>query len=230
MSQDGTTHGSIVRDAVGIALPTGAYAVSFGALSTAAGLSVLQTCVLSALMFTGASQFAFVSVASTGGTPLAAAATSILLGLRNSFYGVTLTSLLRARSLEKLGAAQFVIDETTAMAVVQRDPEVGRYAFWVTGGCLFLLWNLGTLVGALAGEVLGDPEVFGLDVAPAAAYLALVRPQLTSPLAWVTGAVAVCVALGLVPLLPVGVPVMAAALVAVVLGSVDRSRREEARS
>ena len=218
------TRRSIVRDAIGIGITSAAYAMSFGALSTAAGLTVLQTCALSVLMFTGASQFAFISVATTGGTPMSAAATAILLGVRNSFYGLRLASLLGSRGARRLGAAQFVIDETTAMAVAHDDDADGRFAYWATGFSLFVLWNLGTLIGALGGQALEDPGVFGLDVAPAAAYLALVRPQLKSKAAWLTGAAATAVALALVPVLPVGVPVMVAGVVAVIAGTTERNR------
>lgn len=214
---------AILRDAIGIALPTGAYGASFGALSTAAGLSIPETVALSALMFTGASQFAFISVATTGGTAGTAVATAILLGTRNSFYGLRLARLLRAVGLHRFVAAHFVIDETTAMAVAQRDERSGRYAFWSTGIVLFLAWNSATIAGAFAGTALSDPKVFGLDVAPAAAYLALVAPQLRGRFDYLTGIAAAAVALCFVPIVPVGVPVLIAAFIAVLAGLIRRS-------
>ena len=213
-----TARRAILRDAIGIAVPTGAYATSFGALSTTAGLSVLQTCALSALMFTGASQFAFIAIATTGGTPLSAAATATLLGVRNALYGLRLSALLGVRGPRRLATAHFVIDETTGMAIARDTKPEARYAFWATGVALFMLWNLGTLIGALAGEALSDPKVYGLDVAAPAAYLALLAPQMKTRAAWVTGLAAAAVALALVPLVPVGVPVMLAGLVAIVVG------------
>ena len=78
---------SVRADSLGVGVATGAYGISFGALATASGLDVWQACALSLLVFTGASQFAFVGVIASGGAPLAGAATSVLLGSRNLFYG-----------------------------------------------------------------------------------------------------------------------------------------------
>ena len=113
----------IVRDALGIGVASGAYALSFGAISTAAGLTVLQTVALSVLMFTGASQFAMVGVIGAGGSVWAGAATAALLGTRNALYGVRLSSLLGAKGLGGVALAHFVIDETTAMAIARDNTE-----------------------------------------------------------------------------------------------------------
>ena len=85
---------AIIRDGLGVGIATGAYGISFGAVSVAAGLSVAQTCVLSLLMFTGASQFALVGVAAAGGPPVSGALTALLLGTRNTLYGLRLAPLL----------------------------------------------------------------------------------------------------------------------------------------
>src|SRR5438132_750330 len=162
----------VVRDAMGIAIASGAYASSFGAISTAAGLSLLQTCALSVLMFTGASQFAMVGVIGAGGSIWAGAATAALLGSRNALYGLRLSSLLNAGGWRRPAASHFVIDETTAMAIARDDPALSRFAFWTTGFALFTLWNLGTLVGALATHVVANPKLLGLDAAPPAALVA----------------------------------------------------------
>lgn len=209
---------AILRDALGIAIATGAYGLSFGALSTAAGLSVLQTCLLSLLMFTGASQFALIGVLGGGGSTASGVATATLLGARNAFYGVRLTSVLRVRGVRKLAATQFVIDETTAMAVVRPDPRAARLAFWATGLILFAFWNTGTFLGALGGEALSDPGVLGLDAAAPAAFLALLAPQVRArePLAIAVAGAAVAVIL--TPLVPAGVPVLGAGAIAVIVG------------
>jgi len=153
------------RDALGIGFAAGAYAISFGAISVSNGLSVAQTCVLSLLMFTGASQFAFVGVVGAGGALTSGVATALLLGARNSLYGLRLAPLLRLGDLRRLLTAHFVIDETTAMATVRDDEPAARAAFWTTGVALFVLWNAGTLLGALSGSVRSDPATLGLDAA-----------------------------------------------------------------
>jgi predicted branched-subunit amino acid permease len=213
----------VIRDALGIGIATGAYALSFGAISTAAGLSLLQTCALSLLMFTGASQFALVGVVGAGGSVWAGAATAALLGSRNALYGVRLSSLLDRSGLKRAVAAHFVIDETTAMAIARESVPVSRFAFWATGLAVFTLWNLGTLIGALATHALPDPKVLGFDAAPPAAFLALLAPRLRArePLAIALGAGVV--ALVCLPFVPAGVPLLIVAVLVAIYG-IARSR------
>lgn len=207
---------ALVRQGLAIGVATGLYGTSFGAVGVASGLSVLQTCALSFLVFTGASQFAFVGVLAAGGSPWSGAATGLMLGARNTLYGLGLADRLRWRGLRRAGAAQLVIDESSAVATVQDDRPLARLGFLVTGGAVFVLWNLMTFVGALAGTALGDPRTFGLDAAVGAAFLALLWPRLADGSAVAVALAAGALALALVPFTPAGVPVLAAASVAVV--------------
>jgi predicted branched-subunit amino acid permease len=206
----------MIRDALSIAVASGAYALSFGAISTTSGLSLLQTMALSLLMFTGASQFAMVGIIGSGGSVWAGAATAALLGTRNALYGVRLSTLLRVTGFRRLAAAHFVIDETTAMAIARDAESESRFAFWITGLLLFAFWNLGTFIGALATSALPDPKVFGLDAAPPAAYLALLAPRLRAREPLAIAIAAGLVALICVPFVPAGIPLLiVAALVAI---------------
>jgi predicted branched-subunit amino acid permease len=222
--------GAVWRQALSIGVATGAYGVSFGALSVAAGLSLPQTCTLSLLMFTGGSQFAFAGVIAAGGAGGAAVATAGLLGARNGFYGLQMAPRLRPRGARRLLAAQLTIDESTAVAVVQVAQRPGRddlvrLGFWATGGSVFVLWNLATLIGGVVGGALGDPRRYGLDAAAAAAFLALLWPRLRAARPRLVALAAVLVALGLVPRVPAGLPVLGAAVVAVALGWKDEPAR-----
>jgi 4-azaleucine resistance transporter AzlC len=209
--------GLIFRAAIGIGLYAMAFGASFGAISVGSGLTVGQTMVLSLVMFTGASQFAFVGVAASGGSPFAAVPAALLLGVRNAFYGVPVSEILHARGLARLWTAHFVIDETTAMAISQATPQAKRYAFWATGLILFSLWQLGSLAGALVGRAV-NPADIGLDAAAPAVFLALLWPMLRRTEArWVALGGAL-LALALVPIAPPGVPVVASAIVALVGG------------
>ncbi|MGN6131749.1 MAG: AzlC family ABC transporter permease [Nocardioidaceae bacterium] len=214
---------AIVRDGVAVGLATGAYGVSFGAIAVAAGLSVWQACVLSLVMFTGASQFALVGVLASGGAPFSGAATALLMGTRNTLYGLRLAPLLGWRGWRRTAAAHVTIDESTAMSVNRESRPAARVGFVSTGVAVFVLWNLATLAGALAGRTLGDPRTYGLDVAVGAAFLALLWPRLRDRRNQVVAVVAAALALGIVPLAPAGVPVLAAGLVALVAGGVTRS-------
>ncbi|UZN04883.1 AzlC family ABC transporter permease [Cellulomonas sp. S1-8] len=212
------------RQAVSVSLATGLYGVSFGALSVAAGLTVPQTMALSLLMFSGGSQFAFIGVVGAGGAAGAAVASAALLGARNALYGAQLTPLLDLPWRWRGPAAHLTIDESTAVATAQPTRVAARVGFWWTGVGVFVLWNLFTLLGALAGDRLGDPRTYGLDAAAGAAFLALVWPRLAGRAAQGVAAAAVVVALATTPVLPTGVPVLLAALVAVVVGLVTSDR------
>jgi predicted branched-subunit amino acid permease len=215
---DSTVRRGVIRDALGIGIATGAYALSFGAISTAAGLSLLQTSALSVLMFTGASQFALVGVVGAGGSVWAGAATAALLGSRNALYGMRLSAILDRSRWRRAAAAHFVIDETTAMAIARDSVPESRLAFWATGLAVFTLWNLGTLIGALATHALPDPKVLGFDAAPPAAFLALLAPRLRArePMAIALGAGVV--ALVCLPFVPSGVPLLIVAVVVAIYG------------
>lgn len=221
---------AIRRDGLGIAAAAGVYGVSFGVISVVSGLSPLQTCVLSLLMFTGASQFAFVGVIGSGGLAVSAVATALLLGIRNGLYGVRLAPTVNpaAGALRRLLVAHLVIDETTAMAIRHERPAPAREAFWTTGVALFVLWNAGTALGAFAGPVIGDPRTLGLDAAVPAAFVALLWPQLRDVTARLTAIAAAVLTGVLVPVTPIGIPVLAATGVAVAAARMEQSRRRPA--
>ncbi|WP_309102310.1 AzlC family ABC transporter permease [Microbacterium sp.] len=208
------------REALGVVLATSAYGVSFGALAVAAGLDVWQTCVLSLLMFTGGSQFAFVGVFAAGGLAAlpSAIASAALLGVRNAAYGMRMSPIIGSGFWRRAAAAHYTIDESTAVAIAQSEPRLRRVGFWVTGIGIYLGWNATTLVGALVGDVLGDPRTWGLDAAAAAAFLALLWPRLKQRQAIAVGIAAAVVAAAFTPLLMPGLPVLVAAVVAILVG------------
>jgi len=199
-----------LSSAVGIGLAVGLYGISFGVLAVAGGLTPAQACVMSMLVFTGASQFAFVGVLATGGGALAAMAPAVMLAMRNAAYGLSLVTVLRGPLRRRALEAQLVIDESTAMARAEDDPGAARRAFLATGVSVWICWNAGTLAGALLGGGLGDPRALGLDAMFPAAFLALLAPQLRRPGAPVAALAGAVAALALVPFAPAGVPVIAA--------------------
>jgi len=221
---DAAARRAVVRICLGVGVAVGAYGFAFGAASVAAGLSVLQTCLLSLLAFTGGTQFAVVGVVAGGGSMAAALGSGLLLGSRNVLYAMRLAPLLRVRGLRRLAAALGTIDESTAMAIGQRDPALARLAFWWTACSVFVVWNLATLLGAVGASTLGDPTTLGLDAVVPAAFLALLAPRLRD------GAVerrvalgGALIALGLIPITPAGVPVLAASA-ALLLAATVRPR------
>ena len=215
-------HRRIVRDSLAVGAATGAYGLGFGAVSVASGLSIAQTCALSLLMFTGASQFALVGVVAAGGAPLSGAATALMLGSRNTLYGLRMAPLLQWRGWRRVAAAHVLIDESTAMSVGRATTRDTRLAYLATGISVFVLWNLATAVGAVAGEAVGDPRALGLDAAVGAAFLALLWPRLRDSRNVLVAVLAAAVALSVVPVTAPGVPVLAAGGVAVLVGALGR--------
>jgi predicted branched-subunit amino acid permease len=215
--------------AVGIA--TALYGISFGALATASGLDVWQACVLSLVMFSGGSQFALIGVLASGGVAAGgtAIASAALLGVRNSFYALRLSRIVGPGFWRRAGATQLTIDESTAVATAQTEPGAQRVGFWVTGLVVFVGWNLMTLAGALLGNLIGDVKAYGLDAAAAAAFLGLLWPRLKARQTQAVAVAAGFVATLLTPFVMPGLPVLAAAVVAIVFGVLNLFGRGDDR-
>ena len=208
------------RDSLSVSFTVGAYGVAFGAAAVANGFSVLQSCLLSLLTFSGASQFAVVGVIGAGGSAVSAIATASLLGIRNGLYGVLMAPILKVRGLKRLVAAHLTIDESTGVSLSQepRGMQAMREGFWLTGFGVFLFWNLFTLAGALGAKAMGDPSAWGLDAAVPAAFLGLVWPRLKSSTDRTLAVVAAFFAIATTPFLPAGLPIIGTALLAVIAG------------
>ncbi len=201
----------VVAASVTLGFAVGVFAISFGVGAVSAGASVGQTCAMSLLVFTGASQFSAVSVIGAGGSVASALGGALVLAARNGVYGLAMSRRLTGSLGTRLLAAQWTIDESTAMAVAQEDPRAQRAAFWITGGSVYVFWNLGTLIGALAGSAI-DPLTFGLDAAFPAAFLAMVWPLLRDRRGRLAAFIGATVCVVTIPFLPVGVPILCAAL------------------
>ena len=208
------------RDSFSVSLTVGAYGIAFGAAGVAAGFSVFQSCLLSLLTFSGASQFAIVGVIGAGGSALSGITTASLLGIRNGLYGLRMAPLLHVRGLRRVVAAQITIDESTGVALSQeeRGESAMRHGFWLTGFGVYIFWNIFTLVGALGAQAMGDPAAWGLDAAVPAAFLGLVWPRLKKNSDRILAASAALLSLALTPILPAGIPIISTAILAVIFG------------
>ena len=209
---------SVKQDSLSVSLTVGAYGSAFGAASVAAHFSVLQTCLLSLLTFSGASQFAVIGVLGGGGSAISGIATATLLGTRNALYGVQMAPRLKIRGWRRIVGAQITIDESTGVALSQSDEKSAQEGFWFTGFGVFIFWNIFTVLGALGAQAIGNPSAWGLDAAVPAAFLGLVWPRLKTKSHWVIAATAIILALSLAPFAPAGVPIIATTILAVVFG------------
>ncbi|GAB3129356.1 AzlC family ABC transporter permease [Glaciibacter psychrotolerans] len=220
MQGEGLNRRLALRAALAVGVATAAYGVSFGALAVAAGLTVWQTCFLSLVLFSGGSQFALVGVLASGGLAAGPSAitAALLLGTRNAIYGMRISPIVGSGRWKRLAAAWITIDESTAVALAQPTPLSRAIGFWVTGLTVFVGWNLTTLAGALIGDALGDTSRYGLDAAAAAAFVGLLWPRLKRRQPIAVAIVAAVVAALLTPVLMPGLPMLAAAVVAVLVG------------
>jgi predicted branched-subunit amino acid permease len=221
-----------LRDALTVGLTVGASGTAFGVAAAGAHLSLAQTCALSLLVFTGASQFALIGALSAGAGPLAAVAGALFLGVRNALYGLRLGDRLRIPRVLRPFAAQLVIDETTAVTLAQPDRRSARIGFGTTGVTLYAVWNLTTLLGAVGAGALGDPARYGLDAAGPAVFLALLAPRLRE--SGTEGAqqravagLGVVLLLGGMLFLPAGVPVLLAVAGVPLVALTLRQRKQE---
>ena len=200
------------REGLLLSIAVGVVGVTFGVLADAAGLGLLQIIVMSSLVFTGASQFAAVSVIDGGGSGAAAVGSAMLLAARNALYGAVVGRLFPSGRATRALGAHLTIDETTAMASVQTDDTTAADAFWWTGAWLWSLWNLGSIGGVLLGAVIGEPETWGLDAAFPAAFVALLAPHVRSAPGRVAALLGAGLAIATVPIAPAGVPLLVAVL------------------
>ncbi len=225
-----TVDRALVRDVAAIAAAAGVVGVSFGAIAVAAGVPVWLASLMSVLVFAGGSQFMVVGVVAGGGSPVAAVLAGLLLNARHLPFGLVVSDVLgRSWPLRLLGT-HLMVDESVAFALAQKDPVRRRAAYWLCGGTLFVAWNVGVVVGAMAGQALGDPDALGLDAAFPAAMFALLLPSLRSApeakaseaevresgraaaMARRVALVGAVIALVTTPLLPAGLPVLLALL------------------
>ena len=107
------------------------------------------------------------------------------------------------------------------------DPDEQKRGFWTAGIGIFVLWNVFTAVGALAGSALGDPKQWGLDGAAVAAFLALLWPRLKGREPVAIAIVCALATVLAVPFVPAGVPILAAAAVAALIGWFSHGPRDE---
>ncbi len=198
-----------------LAVAAGSFGAAFGVLAQAAGMGVLAPIVMSATTFAGASQFAAASVLDEGGGVVAAVAAAVLLNARYAAIGIAVAPSFKGSPLRRFVESQLIVDESWAVAQVGHG-RINRRVLVGAGLVLFPFWVGGTALGVLFGDVLGDPERFGLDAAFPALFLALLATQLVNRrtvLAAVAGGV---IAFVLIPVAPPGVPVIAAGAVCLV--------------
>jgi predicted branched-subunit amino acid permease len=230
----------LARDVVALAAAAFVIGVSFGAIAVASGVSGPKAIAMSVFVFAGGSQFLAVGVVGAGGTALAAVLGGLVLNARHLPFGLAIGDVL---GRHKLLGSHLIIDESTAFTLARTDPVPGpapaeagangtarRQAFWLAAGSLFVVWNVGTVIGVVAGNTVGDPDTFGIDAAFPAGMLALLLPALKDRPALRVALGGAVLALAAAPFLPPGLPVLVALLGLVFALPVPRKRPGAGRS
>ncbi len=205
-----------LRDGARAALPLAAavlpFGIAYGLLATSAGFPAPAAVAMSLTTFAGSAQFASASILDTGGTAGAAIAAALMLNARYAAIGVSVASVLRGAWPRRLAEGQLVVDESWAVSAT--GPGRHDYRLLMGAGLvLYTAWQLGTLAGVLGGDVIGAPEDYGLDAAFPALFLALLVRQVHDRRGLVAALAGGAVALALVPVLPIGLPIVAAGFV-----------------
>lgn len=204
----------VLLAAAPIAIAVFVFGISFGVLAVAAHLPAWSVVLMSVLVFAGSAQFAAIGVIAAGGSVLTAIFAGALLNLRFVATGIAIARSLPGGRLLRSLLAQLSIDESYALSARAGSP--GRpdgKTLLVTGALLYVVWVIGTFMGALLGPVLGDPKRLGLDAAFPAGFVALLWPMLSGRHAVRCALGGVAAALVLAPFTPPGIPLAGAALV-----------------
>jgi 4-azaleucine resistance transporter AzlC len=217
-----------VRAGVPFAIAGFMLAVSFGVVAQEAGLSPVAAIVMSAIVFAGSAQFAAIAILSGGGSAGAAVVAAALMNSRFLPMGVALGPSLRGGAVKRAFEGQPVVDASWALAA-RGDGTFDRGLLYGSAAIQYVTWQTGTIVGVLAGDVLGDPEALGLDAIFPAFFLALLINEASNRRALGVAIAGALVALTLVPFTPAGVPVLAASLAALVGLRRRRDAAAEAR-
>ena len=204
-----------MRAGVPFAMAGGLLALSFGVVSQGAGLSATAAVVMSAIVFAGSAQFTAIAIVAQGGTVGAAVAAAALMNSRFLPMGVALAPSLPGGPLKRAAQGQTVVDASWALAS-RGDGTFDRWLLFGSSSIQYVTWTLGTVVGAIWGEGLGDPETLGLDAIYPAFFLGLLIKEVRDGRALGVAALGALIALVLVPFAPAGVPVLAASLAALV--------------
>jgi 4-azaleucine resistance transporter AzlC len=202
---------SLTRDtvrAIGlVCLAVGVVGVSYGSLAMAYGFPLWVPLMLSTLVLAGASEFMFIGIVASGGSPLAAAVAGLLVNARHIPFGVTVRELVGKRAAGLLGC-HIMNDESVVFGLSQSTPEQRKAAYWLCGLGVALLWPVGVLIGASVGAFLPTPETIGLDAVFPAILLALVLPALKKRTTLIRACSGAALSLATVPFAPVGLPVL----------------------
>ena len=204
-----TLEQGLVRDVAALATAVGFVGASFGAIAVADGNPLWVPVAMSLLVFAGGAQFMAIGVVAAGGGVIAAVIGAVLLNLRMLPFGLAVGPAVGNCWWQRVLGSHVITDESTAFAMARSgDPVRSRQAFWLSGGTLFVVWNICVALGGVASGFIGDTDAFGIDAAFPAGLLALILPSLKDRDARRAAVCGVAIAVATAPFLPPGIPVL----------------------
>jgi 4-azaleucine resistance transporter AzlC len=202
-----------IRRGIPFGIAVFAISISFGVLARPL-LGAVAPIVMSILVFSGSAQFGALAVLAAGGSTGAAIVAAVLLNARYLAMGLALAPSLRGRASTRAAFAMTTVDASWAAA------SIGGGAFdpWYMVGVSipqYAGWVLGTVVGVFVGPRLGDPNALGLDALFPAFFISLLFAEARGRRRLAAAGGGAGIALALTPLVPAGLPILAAAAAAV---------------
>jgi 4-azaleucine resistance transporter AzlC len=202
-----------IRRGIPFGIAVFAIAISFGVLARPL-MGAVAPIVMSILVFSGSAQFGALAVLAAGGSTGAAIVAAVLLNARYLAMGLALAPSLRGRASSRAAFALTTVDASWAAA------SIGGGAFdpWYMVGVSipqYAGWVLGTVVGVFVGPRLGDPNALGLDALFPSFFISLLFAEARGRRRLTAAGGGAGIALALTPLVPAGLPILAAAAAAV---------------
>src|SRR3954463_13129918 len=213
MATETTTYSNGIRRGIPFGIAAFLAGVSFGVVAKPA-IGAAPAIAMSVFVFAGAAQFGATAVLASGGSALTAILAGVMLNARFLPMGVAVASSVRGGPLARALQGQTIVDGSWAAAHLGG----GRFDRKILIGATipqYPAWVLGTVIGALGANRLGDPRSLGLDAVFPAFFLGLLLEEaLRSPIARVVAVTGGVIALALTPLLPAGLPILIASTAA----------------
>src|SRR4051795_6058001 len=203
-----------LRAGLPLVAPTFAGGFSFGVLAQPVMGSIAPV-LMSLTVFSGAAQFAALTVLTAGGGAVAAIAAGMLMNARWLPMGLAVGPFLRGGRVRRAFESQALVDASFALA----SNGDGTYDRGVLIGASVpqgMAWVIGTAVGVLGGSLLGDPQALGLDAMFPAFFAVLLYGEAKGRAPLTAAALGAVIALIQLPWAPPGVPVVAAAAAALI--------------
>ena len=170
---------------------------------------------MSVFVYAGSAQFAAVAILGQGGSVAAAVLAAVLMNARYIAMGLAIGPSLKGGRVRRALEGQAVVDASWAMAN-RGEGRFDRHTLFGSSALQYLTWQVGTIIGVVAGGALPNPEALGVDAVFPAFFLALLVGELRDAEAGAVaiGGAIVAVVLGL--LAPAGIGILAASLIALV--------------